>query len=405
MEMFDPILYALPVYQSAILALLLFASGKRKGLHSRLLMGAFLSAACLFFTFNLLYNLLAFDLLVYFYIVILPVILVLIPLFYLYLEAITTPGFHTRKNKLVHFLPSVIFLILQTPFVFITRGEKQDYISHGYSHAPDSPVLKYVYIVYVIGIYLVCNLQIAYYMYQSLKLFNRHRSYISNRYSYTDNISLGWIRALIVCFIAFYLVNELFIIFGIRQQFITRLFYNVSMLTVSLFAGVHAMMQKDLGTEEDNGAGMQAMQIMQEGGGHGEEVGADEPLKSKYSGSSLSAEQKDSLVIMLEKLMREEKIYTLNDLSLDQVALRLETNSKYISQILNEHHGKNFFTFINTYRVEEAQRLLTAENARKYSITGISRMAGFSSKSSFNEAFRRIAGMTPSEYQEKAETR
>ena len=108
---------------------------------------------------------------------------------------------------------------------------------------------------------------------------------------------------------------------------------------------------------------------------------------------------------MLEKLMREAKIYTLNDLSIEQVARRLETNSKYISQILNEHYGKNFFTFINTYRVEEAQRLLVDDNARKYSITGIARMAGFSSKSSFNEAFRRIAGMTPSEYQEKAETR
>ena len=170
-------------------------------------------------------------------------------------------------------------------------------------------------------------------------------------------------------------------------------------------------MQKDLGTEEDSGDEMQAMPEMQtmqtiqamQGEDGGKDVfSAESRSKSKYSGSSLSSEQKEILILKLEALVHDEKIYTLNDLSIEQVARRLETNSKYISQILNEHYGKNFFTFINTYRVEEAQRLLVDDNTRKYSIIGIARMAGFSSKSSFNEAFRRIAGMTPSEYLEKS---
>jgi AraC-like DNA-binding protein len=269
-------------------------------------------------------------------------------------------------------------------------------------------MIRYLYLVYIIGIYIVCNLQIFYYVYQSLKLFHRHKNYIASRFSYTENISLGWIKALIFCFVAFFVVNQFLYIFGVKQHEAARIFYNVSVLGVILFAGYHGLMQKDLGLEEDQEEGMQIMQGMQTMQTMQGEVKRSEDFlaeglsKSKYSGSSLASAQKEALIERIEVLMREEKIFTQLELSIEEVAHRLGTNSKYISQILNEHYRKNFFTFINTLRVEEAQRLLTAGNARKYSIIGIARMAGFSSKSSFNEAFRRIVGMTPSKYLEKS---
>ena len=405
MEQLIRILYALPVYQSAILALLLFASGRREPGHSRQIMGLFLSATFIYFSFNLLYSLKGYDLLVHLYFLILPVILVFIPLFYLYLESITTPGFHFRKGQGWHFLPAAIFLLLNIPYFFTAGQEKYVYITQGFAQPLMTPMIRYFFLVYIIGIYIVCNLQIVWYVFRALQLFQRHKTYIANRFSYTENISLGWIKALIFCFIAFFVVNEFLYIFGLKQHEVARIFYNVSVLGVVLFAGYHGLMQKDLGVEEDQEGVMQIMQSMQtmQGEGEGrEEFLVEGLLKSKYSGSSLAPGQKEVLIERLEVLMREEKIYTQLELSIEDVAHKLGTNSKYISQVLNEHYRKNFFTFINTLRVEEAQRLLTAGNARKYSIIGIARMAGFSSKSSFNEAFRRIVGMTPSRYLEKS---
>jgi AraC-like DNA-binding protein len=102
----------------------------------------------------------------------------------------------------------------------------------------------------------------------------------------------------------------------------------------------------------------------------------------------------------LEKLMKE-KLFLNEKLTIDDMADKMETNSKYLSQVINESHNQNFYTYINAFRIQEAQKLLKDKYHQKYSIQGIARLAGFSSKSSFNEAFRRVTGMTPSEYQEK----
>jgi AraC-like DNA-binding protein len=85
----------------------------------------------------------------------------------------------------------------------------------------------------------------------------------------------------------------------------------------------------------------------------------------------------------------------------EEVAKRLGTRTKYVSQIINENYQKNFYNFINTYRVEEAMRLLADVENEKYSILGIAEIVGFVSKSTFNAAFKRVAGITPSEYRQQ----
>jgi AraC-like DNA-binding protein len=118
----------------------------------------------------------------------------------------------------------------------------------------------------------------------------------------------------------------------------------------------------------------------------------------KYAGSTLQEELKTKLVEGLIKLMEEEKIFRNPSLSLDDVAMKLNTNTKYISQAINVHFGKNFYHFINYYRIEEAKRLMINNENLKYSIYGIAQMVGFGSKSSFNTAFKRFSGTTPSDF-------
>ena len=121
----------------------------------------------------------------------------------------------------------------------------------------------------------------------------------------------------------------------------------------------------------------------------------------KYSGSSLTSIQKVDLLLKLSKLMQEEKIFINHKLSIEDVAYKLESNTKYISQIINETYNKNFYNFINYHRIEEAKKLLVMAENEKYSILGMAQSVGFVSKSTFNVAFKRFTGLTPTEYKNK----
>ena len=128
------------------------------------------------------------------------------------------------------------------------------------------------------------------------------------------------------------------------------------------------------------------------------------PIAEKYSGSTLTEDQRRVLISNLETLMNVDKIFIKDNLSVEEVAQMLSTKTKYISQIINENYRKNFYNFINTYRVEEAMRLLVAPENEKYSILGIAQLVGFVSKSTFNSAFKRVTDTTPSEYRKKAKS-
>ncbi len=120
--------------------------------------------------------------------------------------------------------------------------------------------------------------------------------------------------------------------------------------------------------------------------------------KEKYSSSLLSEEGNKLLYNSLLELMEQEKVYLNNKLTIDEVAKKIMTNRSYLSQMINDNFKTNFNNFINEYRVKEAQRLLLENNTNNYSIEGISISVGFSSKSTFNSAFKKFTGIRPSEF-------
>ncbi|MEL6256529.1 MAG: helix-turn-helix domain-containing protein [Bacteroidota bacterium] len=76
----------------------------------------------------------------------------------------------------------------------------------------------------------------------------------------------------------------------------------------------------------------------------------------------------------------------------------MKLSNGYLSQIINQKEGKNFFDFINGYRVEEVKRNLADPNFDHFSILGIGLEAGFKSKSTFNAVFKKMTGHTPTAY-------
>lgn len=97
--------------------------------------------------------------------------------------------------------------------------------------------------------------------------------------------------------------------------------------------------------------------------------------------------------------MEKEKPYLENKITLPVLASQLNMNPNYLSQVINDKLNQNFYDFINNYRVEEFKRRLNYKTAGNYTLVGHALESGFSSKSSFQEVFKKFTGQTPSQYQ------
>ena len=123
--------------------------------------------------------------------------------------------------------------------------------------------------------------------------------------------------------------------------------------------------------------------------------------KDKYANSSLSSGAAESIVLRADNFMKEEKLFLQNDLKLFDLAQRLAISPHHLSQVINEHRGKSFNHYINEYRIREAQTLLTMPENREEHIIQIAYQVGFNNKSTFNQAFKKVLGLTPSQYRKE----
>jgi AraC-like DNA-binding protein len=132
--------------------------------------------------------------------------------------------------------------------------------------------------------------------------------------------------------------------------------------------------------------------------GESETGGIEDPSVRKYEKSGLKERNALEYLAALEGYMRSRKPWLDPDLTIEDVASALEIQKHYITQIINERLGKNFYRYVNEYRVEEVKRKIASGEAERLSILGVALDSGFNSKSAFNEAFKSIIGSTPSEY-------
>ena len=102
----------------------------------------------------------------------------------------------------------------------------------------------------------------------------------------------------------------------------------------------------------------------------------------------------------IQQILANSKVIFDTDFSLQKLADLTETSYKKVSQVINEKAGCNFNNLINEYRVKEAcRRMNDTEQYGKYTIEAISTSVGFKSRSTFLLQFKRVTGLTPSEYQ------
>ncbi|MCB0279492.1 MAG: helix-turn-helix transcriptional regulator [Calditrichaeota bacterium] len=122
----------------------------------------------------------------------------------------------------------------------------------------------------------------------------------------------------------------------------------------------------------------------------------------KYKNSTLSQEKAEKLKSDLDQMMSAEKIYLDSKLTLQRLAEKLSVNMRYLSQCINEYYQQSFTDYINSLRIEEVKLQIQDDRNSQYKIAYLAYNCGFESISSFNTAFKKFTGMTPSQFKNSA---
>ncbi|PHS07150.1 MAG: hypothetical protein COA88_09130 [Kordia sp.] len=234
----------------------------------------------------------------------------------------------------------------------------------------DFYIMKGLYVIVMIGLTIVFLTQNIFYIYKTFKLYKIHRDSIGDSYSYTEKINLSWFRLLIYGYIIF--IIGLIITNLIDDSWSYIVFYLI-LLSYVVFSGYNALNQ--------------------------EPVFKQERIAVKDEKTS-SLKLTDVFLIELEKrlllIMKEEQLFLDSTLTIFSLAKEMNTNTKYLSFLINKSLQKNFVLFVNEYRVTLAKKMLLDPNNDKLTIEYIGSNAGFKSKSAFNAAFKKNTGTTPS---------
>jgi AraC-like DNA-binding protein len=122
---------------------------------------------------------------------------------------------------------------------------------------------------------------------------------------------------------------------------------------------------------------------------------------SKYAASRLTPSNCDNIAARLSAYMKSEKPYVDPSISLDTLSQKLNVSSKNLSQAMHSSLHQSFYDYINTYRIEEIKKRMNDSKYQNLTLLALAYDTGFNSKSVFNAAFKKHAGMTPKEYKRR----
>lgn len=326
-----------------------------------------------------------------------PVTMALIPLFYLYADCLTTPCKSFKASGWFHFFPSMIIALAMLPYWGLTTAERVDFVSNGLGRSENQWIITYITWIFRVGVFVFINLQFVIYLYLFQRLIKRHKHRIQHVFSYTENINLKWLFNLFLGFFVFFLVLYSSRFFGIRYDINNRMIFNIGFIGINLYIGIKGVIQPNvyslIKNDDQIAESLELSQLSLIANTFNEKK--EETVK--YATSKLTEELRTQIQAQLTDYMLQKPYHKLN-FNIEDIAEALNTNTRYLSQVINESFGMNFFNFVNKYRIDEAKDILQSKDAERYTIEGVAKIVGFNSKSSFNGAFKKSTGFTPSEF-------
>lgn len=125
-----------------------------------------------------------------------------------------------------------------------------------------------------------------------------------------------------------------------------------------------------------------------------EKVSAENPVAGKMQ----EDKTQDELLDRILQVMDDTETICDSEFSIEKLAMMVQSNHTSVSQSINAGLNRNFRSFLNSYRIREAQRILAMPDANKYTIEAIAARVGFKSRSGFINVFKETTGVTPSFY-------
>lgn len=225
-------------------------------------------------------------------------------------------------------------------------------------------------------------IQALFYTGLSYITIRRHQRKIQQFSSNTEGIDLNWLEYIIL---VLFMVNIIYVIYNLfYDPKSLNFFINTVFLLVIYLVGYYSLKQKEIYPLEEK----QREELISI-----DEDKDSEEVKRKL----ISDEELFKIKTALENLMDAQKPYLDSELNLIRLAEMLSVSTHHLSYVINTGFGKNFFQYVNEFRVDHAKKLLKESNS-KLSILGIAYESGFNSKTSFNTTFKKLTGQTPSEF-------
>lgn len=285
------------------------------------------------------------------------------PAIYFYIKSLVRKDFRMKWRQLWHLSPYIVFetavYILKIPLSFNAILNRSD---------------SYVFSILFITILFLSWL---YYIISSSMLVHEYRKNMKNEFSNIDDRnSVLWIIFILwfyvtLCTILIFL--GVYSFFNDTQMIISYKINYSSLLALIFILGFYGLRQREIYQKE---AAIES---------------------EKYKNSLLPADRKIAIKTELIEYFDFDKPYLDCDLSMDKLSTHLKIPKHHITEVLNTEIHKNFFLFVNTYRIEAAKMELSNKN-HPHSIEAIGYDCGFSSKSSFYTTFKKMTGCTPMQY-------
>lgn len=293
------------------------------------------------------------------------------PLLYLYVRSITNARV-TIKELMLHALPYIIYLT----YFQLAYNEEDFKVFDGFIHVYKGDFLLQNY---------SSGLAITSFVYPLISFLKlrKHRRAILNEFSSIEKLTLDWLRHWIVLELLAFIISYIVIWFATFEI----IDYVLSFRILALIIMVNVFVVGFFGLRQP----VITMSLEKE-------------PKQKYRRTGLSFEQASKLLDRLHQSMEKNKPFLDQELSLDILAEQLDTSKHHLSQVLNKDLGVSFYEFINKARVQEFKERLLSDDFHHLSILGIALECGFSSKSSFNQVFKSLEGITPTEFRKRNST-
>lgn len=303
-----------------------------------------------------------------------PFLLLHWPVIWLYVKSLTDQHFKLKPIYLLHLLPFILCLILfSVEYYGKPIAEKIASIqTESFRQQWDYPV-----------VILSMALSSVVYFSWALVLVKRYNRNIKVYFSETSNYDLAWLRILMVASAVIYTVIYLTFVVDLIVPLATFKWLHQ---TSFMLGAVYIIVLGFYGHRQGNLFSDKKIEM---------ELHEPQPLSEKTY--SLDKRENEFIHYLLQ-YMNEQKPYLMPEITLAALAGDLKVTPEFLSGIINSKLGKNFYDFINHYRIEEFKASCVVTENKDFTLIAIAYDCGFNSKPTFNRVFKNATGCTPGDY-------